>query len=104
MIPPTPCSYKNNTPLTSECSERELQNAEWHSSTHYLDSFKDETSNMARSAELDEILHIFCVHLSIGSKDTSVWIRVQGMVDSTLWAQVKWHETTASSTGETEGK
>lgn len=62
----------------------------------YLYSFRDETGNMAGSAKVDEVLHIFCVLLSVGSENSTIWVRVQGMMDSTLRAQVKGKATEAT--------
>lgn len=51
---------------------------------------------MAGSAEVDEVLHIFCVLLSVGSENSTIRVRVQGMMDSTLRAQVKGKATEAT--------
>lgn len=58
----------------------------------YLYSFRHKSSNPSRCSKLDKIFNILRILLTIRTKNTSVWVRVYGMMNSTLISKVnsKW--------------
>lgn len=50
----------------------------------YLYSFRYEGSNFSRSSEVDDLLDISCILLSIGAKKTPVRVWIYCMVNTTL--------------------
>lgn len=58
-------------------------------SSTYLDSFGYEARDVARGAELDDLLHVSRVLLAVRAEGASVGVRVNGMVHATLEQAIK---------------